>query len=126
MRYQAVIFDLDGTLGNTLPLCIAAYRAAIEPLIGRTVSDTEITDTFGPSEEGTIMAFAPERFDEGITAYWKHYAALHDRCPEPFAGVPDLLRRLRDTGVKVGLVTGKARKSTDLTLRRFGLEFADI
>ena len=26
------LFDFDGTLGNTLPLCVAAFREALEPL----------------------------------------------------------------------------------------------
>jgi phosphoglycolate phosphatase/pyrophosphatase PpaX len=52
-KIKAVIFDLDGTVANTLPLCIQAFRQSIEPLIKRSVSDAEIIGTFGPSEEGT-------------------------------------------------------------------------
>jgi len=32
------IFDLDGTIGNTLPLCVEAFHKAVEPFIGRTLS----------------------------------------------------------------------------------------
>ena len=60
-KIKALIFDLDGTIGDTLPLCIKAFRRSIEPLIGRSVSDAEIIATFGPSEEGTIMALALKR-----------------------------------------------------------------
>ena len=28
---KAVLFDFDGTVGNTLPLCIAAFQKAITP-----------------------------------------------------------------------------------------------
>jgi phosphoglycolate phosphatase-like HAD superfamily hydrolase len=59
MKIRAVIFDLDGTLADTLPLCIQAFRASVQPLIHRCPSDEEIVATFGPSEEGTIMALAP-------------------------------------------------------------------
>jgi len=65
-RIKAVIFDLDGTLGNTVPLCVEAFKKSIEPLINRTVADTEIIATFGPSEEGTIMALAPDFYEKGI------------------------------------------------------------
>jgi len=67
---KAVIFDVDGTLGNSLPLCIAA---------------------------------------------------LHDMCPAPFAGVPALLEWLKARGVRIGLVTGKGRKSLDITLEHYGI-----
>jgi len=53
------IFDLDGTIGNTLPLCVTAFREALESLAGRPLSDAAIMATFGPSEEGTVMALVP-------------------------------------------------------------------
>ncbi len=60
---KAVIYDLDGTLTNTLPLCIAAFRQSVEPLINCSLPDAEIIATFGPSEEGTILALAPTHYD---------------------------------------------------------------
>jgi beta-phosphoglucomutase-like phosphatase (HAD superfamily) len=59
MKIEAVIFDLDGTIANTLPLCIAAFRKSIEPLLQASISDEEIIATFGPSEEGTIRKLIP-------------------------------------------------------------------
>ena len=118
---RGVIFDLDGTLGDTLPLCIAAFRQAIEPLAARTLTDAEIIATFGPSEEGTIRALAPEHYDAGLADYLRHYEALHDRCPEPFPLVMPLLTNLKERGVRLGLVTGKGAKSAWISLRRFGM-----
>lgn len=51
---KAIIFDLDGTIGDTVPLCIAAFKKSVEPLAGRVFSEEDIVSTFGPSEEGTI------------------------------------------------------------------------
>ena len=65
---KAVIFDFDGTVCDTLPLCIAAFRKSIEPLAGRRFSDQEITATFGPSEEGTIRALIPEFYEQDAGA----------------------------------------------------------
>ncbi len=47
-KIKAVIFDLDGTLADTLPLCIQAFRQSVEPLIKRSISDDDIIATFGP------------------------------------------------------------------------------
>ena len=68
-KIKCVIFDLDGTIGDTVPLCIKAFKEAIEPLINRSVSNEEIIATFGPSEEGTIMALAPEFYEKGVEDY---------------------------------------------------------
>jgi HAD superfamily hydrolase (TIGR01549 family) len=121
-KIKAVIFDLDGTIGNTLPLCIRAFRQSIEPLVGRSVSDTEIIATFGPSEEGTIMALAPDHYDKGVADYLQYYAAYHDMCPSAFAGIEELLQTLKHKGVRIAMVTGKGKHSTSISLKQFGLE----
>ncbi|WP_036172541.1 NUDIX hydrolase N-terminal domain-containing protein [Massilia sp. 9096] len=119
--FKAVLFDLDGTLANTLPLCIAAFRSAIEPATGVALSDADIVGTFGPSEEGTIRALAPGHYDECVAAYLAHYERLHPDWPDLFAGMRNLLDDLRARGVRLSLVTGKAAASTQLSLRQFGL-----
>ena len=58
-KIKAVIFDIDGTLANTIPLIIKAYRQAVEPLVHRSLTDDEIVATFGPSEEGSVRAMVP-------------------------------------------------------------------
>ncbi len=118
---QGVLFDLDGTLGNTLPICIGAFRRAIEPFAGRELSDAEIIATFGPSEEGTVHVLAPGHAAEALAAYLHHYALLHDTCTEPFPGVTELLTDLQARGVKLALVTGKGQGSADITLARLNL-----
>lgn len=118
---KAVIFDFDGTIADTVPLCIAACRAAFEPLAGRAFSDEEITATFGPSEEGSVMALIPEHYEAGVASYLAFYKKLHPMCPAPFDGIPSLLRRLKEKGLIVGLVTGKGRRSCDISLEAYGL-----
>jgi HAD superfamily hydrolase (TIGR01549 family) len=121
-KIKAVIFDLDGTIGDTLPLCIKAFRQSVEPLIGRSVSDAEIIATFGPSEEGTIMALAPNHYDKGVADYLQHYETYHDMCPSPFEGIEELLKTLKDTTIRIAMVTGKGKYSTAISLKQFGLE----
>jgi phosphoglycolate phosphatase/pyrophosphatase PpaX len=56
-------------VANTLPLCIAAFRKFGGTIDKRQVSDEEIVATFGPSEEGTIMALAPDFYERGVQDY---------------------------------------------------------
>lgn len=120
-KVKAVIFDLDGTLANTLPLCIQAFRQSLEPLINRSISDAEIIATFGPSEEGTIMALAPNHYDKGVADYLHYYEQLHDMCPLPFEGMKEILQTLENRGVHIAMVTGKGKHSTDISLSHFEL-----
>lgn len=123
-KIKAVIFDLDGTLANTLPLCIQAFRQSIEPLVNRSISDAEIIATFGPSEEGTIMALAPDHYEKGVADYLRFYESLHGMCSVPFEGIPEMLHTLKNKGVRVAMVTGKGRYSTNISLRH--LKLADF
>lgn len=118
---KAVLFDLDGTLGDTLPLCVEAFRKSITPISGKVFSREEIIATFGPSEEATVRQLIPKHFDAGIHAYWEWYAKLHSMCPTPFPGIREILDLLRARGVALGLVTGKAEKSAAISLKAFAL-----
>lgn len=118
---KAVIFDLDGTLANTLPLCIQAFRKSVEPLINRSISDAEIIAMFGPSEEGTIMALIPNHYEKGVSDYLHFYEVLHDRCPIPFEGIKEILETLKSKKVHISMVTGKGKYSTNISLKYFDL-----
>ncbi|MBW4081759.1 HAD family hydrolase [Paenibacillus sp. S150] len=118
---KCLIFDLDGTIGNTLPLCIAAFKKSIEPLAGRALSDQEIIDTFGPSEEGTVQALIPAHYEQGVADYLQHYNDLHEMCAAPFEGIVELFDYLKDRNVRLALVTGKGEQSTEITLDIFGI-----
>ncbi|MFT3935084.1 MAG: HAD family hydrolase [Chitinophagaceae bacterium] len=118
---KAVIFDLDGTIANTLPLCIEAFRQSVEPLVQRSITDEEIIATFGPSEEGTIMALAPNHYDKGVADYLHYYNQLHHMCPVPFEGMREILQTLKEKGVHIAMVTGKGKHSTDISLQYFQL-----
>lgn len=120
---KCVIFDMDGTIADTMPLCIAAFRDSIENLIGKRISDEEILETFGPAEEGTIRALLPDHYEEGVIAYLENYRKLHVKmCPEPFEGILDLLYFLKSKGIILAIVTGKGAKSLDISLDILGLK----
>jgi phosphoglycolate phosphatase-like HAD superfamily hydrolase len=118
---KAMIFDLDGTIGDTIPLCIKAFRKSMESFMRRNITDEEIVATFGPSEEGTIKALIPAHYEEGVKQYLYYYKEFHEACPKPFDGIIEVIRALKNKGIVVAMVTGKGRKSVDITLEQFGM-----
>lgn len=118
---RGVIFDLDGTLGDTLPVCYRAFARVFARRLGRQYSDAEIHAMFGPSEEGILARLCPNDPVAALDEYLAEYRLAHTHCPKPFGGIPDLLEMLRDGGVKLAIVTGKGPRSAQISLEAFGL-----
>lgn len=121
MRLQGVIFDLDGTVGDTLPVCFAAFREVFQRYLGHDYSDKEIRGMFGPTEEGMIQQAVPDRFDEAFAAYLAAYEKAHDICSRPFPGIQELIDELERRGIRRAIVTGKGPHSAEISLRVMGL-----
>ncbi|MBR4820893.1 HAD-IA family hydrolase [bacterium] len=122
-----VLFDWDGTLCDTLPVCVEAFRRTMITYLGKNLSDEEIMEHFGVNELGIIMIKLknqPENWQAALDEYNAHYRELHLKLREPYPGIRELLSSLRKRGVKVGLVTGKASGSCAISLEMTGLENA--
>jgi phosphoglycolate phosphatase/pyrophosphatase PpaX len=114
---------MDGTIADSLPLCIEAFRRAVEPFLGHSMTDDEITAAFGPSDAGTIRQLVPDHADKCLEGYLTWYRRLHpSMCPHPFDGIRELFDELKVQGILLGLVTGKGPKSLNITLEFFGFD----
>lgn len=113
---QGVIFDYDGTIGDTVFPCMEALRRTLLPILGRSLDDAELRGYFGPTEEGIFQKRFPERADELTATYLEHYRELHRDVPEPFPGIVETIRGLKAKGVRVALVTAKGRGSWEISL----------
>lgn len=122
-KWKLAAFDLDGTLADTLPMCVAAFGKAVSPYAGHTLSEGEIRETFGLNEKGMVNAILTEHRDEAVAAYYRIYREMQDRSPDrPFPGIVSLLEDLKAQGLRVVLVTGKSEISCHITLEALGLE----
>ena len=121
-RPRAAIFDLDGTLADTLPACYAAFRFACEGVGGPAYTNEQIRALFGPSEEGMLQRAMPERWQEGLTLLLAEYRRHLAACPGVFPSVTGALRLLRESRTPLALVTGKGPFTTKMSLTHFGLD----
>src|SRR4051794_37931939 len=121
-KFKAVIFDIDGTLADTVPLCVEAFRQAVEPQLHRPLSDEEIKAAFGPDEEGTIIKFNPPDVKKATADFMHYYESLHEEmCPKPFDGIKELLDTLKSKGVCLAISTGKGQHTIHISLCLFGI-----
>jgi len=119
---RGFIFDFDGTVADTLPICYEAFRRAAAPHQGRNLSDDEIRATFGPTEAGSVRLLAPESPDACLEDFYHHYEDLHRDIRDPFPGIRDTLHALKRKNYKLGIVTGKGLRSLEISIKALQLE----
>lgn len=118
---KAAIFDLDGTLTDTLALVFLSVNAALSPIWGGARSEAEIRTLFGPTEEVLIARATAHGREEAIERFFRCYEEEHDRLAHPFPGVMAMLQAVEQGGTRIGIVTNKGRRSTEISLRRLGM-----
>lgn len=121
-RWPVVVFDLDGTVVNTIPLIIASYEHAMLDVLGERPRPGEARGWIGEPLYTTFGSRYPERAQELIDSYVAWNLAHLPELLEDFPGTPGLLRSLRDAGARLGVATSKRRSSAETTLRHAGLE----
>lgn len=120
MRKQ-IIFDLDGTITNTLPASFVGIKKAVEKNANRTFADDEIYAGFGLTEEGIVKGLVDK--DKGDIATEDYYRflseLLDDNTTAPFNGMVELIKELKEKGIIITLVTGKGDISCKIVLNRY-------
>ena len=115
MRYETVLFDLDGTLIDSGAAILASFHHATETVLGRRYADDVVMASVGGHGiRRQMAAFDEDRVDDLIAAYRAHNMKLY-RDIRLFAGIEPVLERLRDEGRKLGVVTVKSRMTVELT-----------
>lgn len=120
--YTTLIFDLDGTLADTLPLIYEAFNDALGPELGRSLSPEEIRSLFGPPDNAVIRAVVePDRQDAAIERYVSTYQERHHELVQLFDGIAELIEEAHAAGMRLAVVTGKSRATALMTLEILGV-----
>lgn len=124
MSITTVLFDFDGTLADTLPLCIHSIGEAFMKYDGKSLSGPDVVAMFGPTEADIIRLNLAKReaAEEAVALFYDLYRREHERMVKPNASIAQLLDELKSKGYRMGIVTGKGRDSLDISLERLGID----
>ncbi len=122
MRYESILFDLDGTLLNTNELILHTFNYTLQEILGITVPKEQIYATFGRPLREIMAEFDAERADLLLTTYRAYNAQIHDEYVTLFDQVEETLAKLKDLGLKLSVVTSKKGDIAHHGLAHFDLE----
>ncbi len=127
-RINLLLFDFDGTLVNTTPLILRAFRATWESVFGFVYDDSRYINTFGMllpkamkllteqsiveglvARPDDLAAFLADKEEELTRVYREFNRQWHDEMIEPIPGVEEALGELKSRKFAMGVVSSKMR-----------------
>ena len=122
---EAFVFDLDGTLIDSIPGIGSSLAAAFRS-IGREMPVADLRRAIGPPIRVISKRVDPSLTDDETLAIEQTYRSLYDtggwRESNVFEGVEDTLRTLHDAGFRLFVATNKPLLPTRNTLQHLGIE----
>lgn len=130
MKYDIVIFDLDGTLLNTIGDLAASVDYVMRSRNLPEHTDAEYRQMVGGGIKRLVERALPRELvaneayvEECVTQFRRYYVDNIDRHTVPYEGMHDLLHRLRKEGVEVAVASNKFQHGTDRLVAKF---FGDV
>lgn len=111
---KAIIFDLDGTLADTMPDLQTAMNAMLMRLGYKTRTRADLLMAINNGAREFVRKSLPQEvqgidfiIDSAIEAYEDEYAKCYAEKSAPFDGIEALLMNLKANGIKIAVLSNK-------------------
>lgn len=116
MRYKLIIFDFDGTLGDTRRNIVVTMQQTIAELQLPERSESQCAATIGLPLAGCFKTLFPDLQQEMIQRCAVTYRRIFDKklkdiIPQAFPGVVETLAALREQGVTLTIASSRSNIS---------------
>ena len=119
---HCILFDLDGTLIDSIELIVQSFQHATATHLGAPITREEIIPTIGRSLAAELERIAPGNGAALLATYRTFMFANHDAFVTVYPGIVALLAALHARGIPTGIVTSKSRISAAPSFARFLLD----
>lgn len=110
MKIDTVLFDLDGTLVNTNDLILASFQHTLKHYTPELVEKFDLIPYIGLPLIDIFKMIDDKQANEMLKMYRKHNAENHDLLIKEYDGVYEAVKQLKESGVKLGVVTNKVHE----------------
>jgi pyrophosphatase PpaX len=119
---KAVLFDLDGTLIDSISNIIACWQHTMRQCLDQEVTREDILPNVGRTLMDAFEEIAPGRSDELLAVYRAHQQIIHDETVLPVPGTEDTIQAIKRAGLLLGVVTSKGIPAAVRGLDLFDLQ----
>lgn len=128
MGYSTVIFDLDGTLLDTLDDLTDSVNFAMRTMGWKERSKKDVRSFLGNGIRVLMKKSSPdnateEEFEIAFKAFKEYYDIHNQDKTVPYDGMIELMKRLKLKGIKMAIVSNKVQEAVDVLKDKF---FSDI
>ena len=131
MKYDLIIFDMDGTILNTLEDLKNSLNYVLQQAGYQTRTLEEVRTFVGNGIRKTIERALPsdieeEKIDELFSLFMDYYAIHNTDNTKPYNGVIDLLKELKHLGYKTAVVSNKQDSAVKSLCKKFFTGLFDV
>jgi len=120
--FDPVVFDLDGTVVDTVELIVKSFRYATSTVLGKVLPDEFIIAGVGRPLRTQMERLSANHAQELYDVYREYNHRRHDELIRGYDGIEEVLDALKAAGRRTGIVTSKSRDTTAMAFRAVGLE----
>ncbi|MBQ3641918.1 HAD family hydrolase [bacterium] len=131
MEKNTLIFDLDGTLLNTMGDLHAGFNHAISEFGYKPRTYDEIQSFIGNGVRQAIKLSLPDdvqekTVDKIVDSFKTYYKEHMDEKTKPYDGITEMLKRLKSNGYKLAVVSNKYDSAVKRLCARFFKEYISV
>ncbi len=131
MKYDLIIFDMDGTILNTLEDLKNSLNYVLQQAGYQTRTLEEVRTFVGNGIRKTIERALPsdieeEKVDELFSLFMDYYAIHNTDNTKPYNGVIELLKELKHLGYKTAVVSNKQNSAVKSLCKKFFTGLFDV
>lgn len=108
MRYRAVLFDMDGTVLDTLEDLWTAINVSLQKFGLPTATREQVRAALGNGARHLVSVCAPPEWQDTVLQFYKPWYDAHCRIhTRPYEGILPLMARLREQDVRLAIISNK-------------------
>ena len=120
-KYKAIIYDIDGTLLNTVDQNMYPLIRIIKEELNEDWTYEQVVPFTAQPGMKTIADLGIADV-EGVYARWVRYVNEYGPGAQPYDGIDELLAFAREQGLKQGIASSKRRKQYGIDMGRHGYD----